>query len=86
MIGGFYVSWKASSLFTRVLTAGYTSLITLQAFLNVGVDIGAIPPTGITLPFFSFGGTANFFFMIAVGIILSVSRTGTKRKKMKLVV
>ena len=86
MIGGFYVSWQANSLFTRVLTAGYTSLITLQAFLNVGVDIGAIPPTGITLPFFSFGGTANFFFMIAVGIILSVSRTGTKRRKMKLVV
>ncbi|MBR3057357.1 MAG: FtsW/RodA/SpoVE family cell cycle protein [Clostridiales bacterium] len=86
MIGGFYVSWRASSLFSRVLTAGYTSLITLQAFLNVAVDIGAIPPTGITLPFFSFGGTANFFFMIAVGIILSVSRSGTKRKTMKLVV
>ncbi len=86
MIGGFYVSWRASSLFSRVLTAGYTSLITLQAFLNVGVDIGAIPPTGITLPFFSFGGTANFFFMIAVGIILSVSRSGIKRKTMKLVV
>lgn len=86
MIGGFAVSWQADSLFTRILTAGYTSLISIQAFLNIGVAIGAIPPTGITLPFFSFGGTANFFFMIAVGMILSVSRTGRKRKTVKLVV
>ena len=83
---GFIVSWQADSLFTRVLTAGYTTLLTLQAFLNIGVAIGAIPPTGITLPFFSFGGTANFFFMIAVGMILSVSKTGRKRKTVKLVV
>ncbi|MBO4474656.1 MAG: cell division protein FtsW [Clostridiales bacterium] len=85
-IAGFLVSWQADSLFTRVLTAGYTTLITLQAFLNIGVAIGAIPPTGITLPFFSYGGTANFFFMIAVGLILSVSKTGRKRKTVKLVV
>ncbi|MBR5426509.1 MAG: putative lipid II flippase FtsW [Clostridiales bacterium] len=83
---GFLVSWQASSLFTRVLTTGYTSLLTLQAFLNIGVATGAIPPTGITLPFFSYGGTANFFFMIAVGMILSVSRSGRKRKTVKLVV
>ncbi|MBR3031893.1 MAG: cell division protein FtsW [Clostridiales bacterium] len=85
-LAGFLVSWQASSLFTRVLTTGYTSLLTLQAFLNIGVATGAIPPTGITLPFFSYGGTANFFFMIAVGMILSVSRTGRKRKTVKLVV
>ena len=85
-IAGIIVSWQADSLFTRVLTAGYTTLLTLQAFLNIGVAIGAIPPTGITLPFFSFGGTANFFFMISVGMILSVSKTGRKRKTIKLVV
>ncbi len=85
-IAGILVSWQADSLFTRVLTAGYTTLLTLQAFLNIGVAIGAIPPTGITLPFFSYGGTANFFFMIAVGMILSVSKNGRKRKTVKLVV
>ncbi|MBQ0012424.1 MAG: cell division protein FtsW [Clostridiales bacterium] len=85
-ICGFMVSWQADSLYSRVLTAGYTSLLTIQAFLNIGVAIGAIPPTGITLPFFSYGGTANFFFMIAVGMILSVSRTGRKRKIVKLAV
>ncbi len=85
-LAGFLVSWQADSLFTRVLTTGYTSLLTLQAFLNIGVATGAIPPTGITLPFFSYGGTANFFFMISVGMILSVSRSGRKRKTVKLVV
>lgn len=83
---GFMVAWQADSLFTRILVTGYTSLLTLQAFLNIGVATGAIPPTGITLPFFSYGGTANFFFMIAVGMILSVSRSGRKRKTVKLVV
>ncbi len=86
MLAGFLVSWQADSLFTRILTAGYTTLITIQAFLNIGVAINAIPPTGITLPFFSYGGTANCFFMIAVGMILSVSRSGRKRKTLKLVV
>lgn len=85
-IAGFVISWQADSLYTRILTAGYTSLLTIQAFLNIGVAIGAIPPTGITLPFFSYGGTANFFFMIAVGMILSVSRTGRKRKIVKVAV
>jgi len=86
MLAGFLISWQADSLFTRILTAGYTTLITIQAFLNIGVAINAIPPTGITLPFFSYGGTANCFFMIAVGMILSVSRSGRKRKTLKLVV
>ncbi|MBP5416044.1 MAG: cell division protein FtsW [Clostridiales bacterium] len=85
-LAGFLVAWQADSLFTRILVTGYTSLLTLQAFLNIGVATGAIPPTGITLPFFSYGGTANFFFMIAVGMILSVSRSGRKRKTVKLVV
>ena len=86
MLAGFLISWQADSLFTRILTAGYTTLITIQAFLNIGVAINAIPPTGITLPFFSYGGTANCFFMVAVGMILSVSRSGRKRKTLKLVV
>ena len=85
-LAGFMISWQADSLFTRILTTGYTALLTLQAFLNIGVATGAIPPTGITLPFFSYGGTANFFFMISVGMILSVSRSGRKRKTVKLVV
>lgn len=85
LCGGLSIAWKANSDFSRILSVGYTSLISLQAFLNIGVAMGAIPPTGITLPFFSAGGSANLFFLIAVGLLLSVSRSGVKRKKMTII-
>ena len=75
------IAWRTKDVYSRILAVGYTSLITIQAFLNIAVAIGAIPPTGVTLPFFSAGGSANVFFLIAVGMILSVSRSGVKRKK-----
>jgi len=53
----------------------------IQAAFNIAVSLGVIPPTGVTLPFFSYGGTANLFFLAAVGLILAVSRTGVSRKK-----
>lgn len=80
LVGGLSVAWRTKSDFARILAVGYTCLITLQAFLNIGVAIGVVPPTGITLPFFSYGGTANMFFLIATGLILAVSRTGVKQK------
>ncbi len=81
LCGGLAIAWRAQSDFARILAVGYTSLIVIQAFLNIGVAIGIVPPTGITLPFFSYGGTANLFFLTAVGLILAVSRTGVIRKK-----
>ena len=80
-VGGMAIAWRTKDVYSRILAVGYTSLITIQAFLNIAVAIGAIPPTGVTLPFFSAGGSANVFFLIAVGMILSVSRSGVKRKK-----
>ncbi len=85
LCGGLSIAWKANSDFSRILAVGYTTLISLQAFLNIGVAMGAIPPTGISLPFFSSGGSANLFFLIAVGLLLSVSRSGVKRKKMTII-
>lgn len=85
LCGGLSIAWKANSDFSRILAVGYTTLISLQAFLNIGVAMGAIPPTGISLPFFSSGGSANLFFLIAVGLLLSVSRSGVRRKKMTII-
>lgn len=85
LFGGLTIAWHASSDFARILAVGYTCLIVIQAVFNIGVAIGAIPPTGITLPFFSYGGTANLFFLIAVGLILAVSRTGVSRKKVTFI-
>lgn len=79
MLIGINVAFKASSVFPAVLAAGFTMLITIQALLNIGVATQTLPSTGISLPFFSYGGTSNFFFLLAIGFILCVSRTGSKR-------
>ena len=76
LIGGLYIAWHAKSDFARILAVGYTCLIVIQAFFNIGVSIGVIPPTGITLPFFSYGGTADLFFLGAAGILLGISKSG----------
>jgi len=85
LCGGLSIAWRAKGDFARILAVGYTTLIVLQAFLNIGVAMGVVPPTGITLPFFSAGGSANLFFLVAVGLLLSVSRSGVGRKKMTII-
>ena len=53
---------------------GTTTLIALQVFLNIGVVTGLLPATGISLPFFSYGGTALSIQLAEMGVVLSVSR------------
>ena len=72
---GVFLARKASSTFGSILAAGYTILLAVQALLNIGVATNSIPPTGISLPFFSYGGSSNMIFLMAVGMVLSVSRT-----------
>lgn len=84
-IGGISVALRAKNAFARIMCVGYTFLILIQAYFNIAVAVGVIPPTGITLPFFSYGGTANLFFLVAVGLILAISRTGVKRKKLTMI-
>ncbi len=71
---GFTVATKAPDRFGMLLTAGITIQVGLQAFLNIMVATNAIPNTGISLPFFSYGGTALIIQLCEMGIILSVSR------------
>jgi len=60
--------------FSFLVGAGITSMLALQVILNVAVCTNLIPCTGISLPFFSYGGTALLLQMAEVGIILSLSR------------
>ena len=57
-----------------MMVIGFTSLIAIQVFLNVGVVTNLLPSTGISLPFFSYGGTALIVQLAEVGLILSASR------------
>ena len=58
-----------------LLAAGLTAMISVQAFLNIGVVVGVLPTTGLPLPFFSAGGTSVMILMASVGVLLSVSRS-----------
>jgi cell division protein FtsW len=54
--------------------------MSFQAFVNMGVAVGILPVTGLTIPLVSMGGTSLFFNSIAFGVILSVSRTIQENK------
>ena len=53
---------------------GFTTQLAVQVFLNISVVTGLLPTTGISLPFFSYGGTALLIQLAEMGVILSVSR------------
>jgi len=65
---------NSKSIFGRLLAGGLTTLIATQAMLNTAVVSGALPATGIPLPFFSAGGSSLVTTMICVGLIANVAR------------
>ncbi len=67
------ISIKCNNLFGKYLSFGLGMQIMLQALLNLCVVVGLIPVTGVTLPFFSYGGSSLLVSMISIGIILSIS-------------
>lgn len=73
-IRGIYIASKAKDKFGSLLVLGVICQITLQAFLNIAVATNTIPNTGISLPFFSEGGTSLLMLLGEMGIVLSVSR------------
>ncbi len=75
LFAGMRIALTCPERFGCLLAAGITSMITVQAFINMGVVIGILPTTGLPLPFFSAGGTSLSITMAAVGVLLSISRT-----------
>ena len=74
IIRGFWLAIHARDRFGSLLIVGVTTQIALQTFLNIAVVTNFMPSTGISLPFFSSGGTALAIQLVEVGIVLSVSR------------
>lgn len=74
IIRGFWIALHARDRFGALLVVGITTQVALQTFLNIAVVTGLIPATGISLPFFSYGGTALALQLVEMGVVLSVSR------------
>lgn len=71
---GYRVARRAPDAFSSLLAAGITTMILIQAVINIGVTSGALPITGVPLPLVSFGGSSLLFTMIGVGILLNISQ------------
>ena len=74
ILRGYWLALHARDKFGTLTIVGITTLLAVQVFLNIGVVTNLIPNTGISLPFFSYGGTALMIQLAEMGIILSVSR------------
>ncbi len=74
IIRGYWLAVHSRDRYSSLIVTGIMTLLAVQVFLNVAVVTNTIPSTGISLPFFSYGGTALLMQMAEMGIVLGVSR------------
>jgi cell division protein FtsW len=71
---GMRASWRTSDIFGRYLAVGITSMVVLQAFINISVVLGMMPTKGIPLPLVSYGGSSLFVTLACVGVLLNITK------------
>jgi cell division protein FtsW len=71
---GMRASWRTGDIFGRYLAVGITSMVVLQAFINISVVLGMMPTKGIPLPLVSYGGSSLFFTLACVGVLLNITK------------
>ncbi len=74
IFAGMVIVFRSKNLFSQLLGLGLVSLIGLEAVINIGVSIGALPTKGLSLPFISYGGSALLANMVAAGLLLNISK------------
>jgi cell division protein FtsW len=71
---GMRASWRTEDVFGRFLAVGITSMVVLQAFINISVVLGMMPTKGIPLPLVSYGGSSLFVTLACVGVLLNITK------------
>jgi cell division protein FtsW len=71
---GFLIAWRAPDAFARLFATGLTCMLTVQMLVNVAVVTNSLPYTGVTLPLVSFGGSSTVISLVAIGLLLNISR------------
>ena len=71
---GLRTSLATNDMFGKFLAVGITSMVVLQAFINISVVLGLMPTKGIPLPFVSYGGSSLFVTLACVGVLLNITR------------
>lgn len=80
IIRGIKIAMEAPDVFGSLTVCGIMAQVAIQTILNIGVATASIPNTGVSLPFFSYGGTAIMILLAEMGIVLSVSRYSSENK------
>ena len=75
---GIHIALNATDQFGLLLASGIVLMVAIQVILNIAVVTSSMPPTGINLPFISYGGNALLIFMFSAGVLLNISRHGLK--------
>jgi len=71
---GMRVSWRTEDVFGRYMAVGITSMVVLQAFINISVVLGMMPTKGIPLPLVSYGGSSLFVTLACIGVLLNITK------------
>ena len=74
VLSGYKIAFSTKDNFDSLMVFGITTQVGIQTFLNMLVVLDLIPNTGISLPFFSYGGSSLIILLVEMGIILSISR------------
>ncbi len=82
-LAGFKIALNAPSVLSRCVAAGLATMLTVQTTVNLGAAMGAVPLTGITLPFVSYGGSSMFVCFAAIGILYRISEDGERVREAK---
>ena len=75
---GYWIAFHCHDRYSFLVAAGISTLLAMQVILNVAVVTNTIPCTGISLPFFSYGGTALLIQLAEMGILLNISRQASR--------
>ena len=74
IFSGMVIVFRAKNVFSQLLALGLVSLIGFEAIINIGVSVGALPTKGLSLPFISYGGSALLANMMALGLLINISK------------
>lgn len=81
IVRGVRIALNACDRFQMLFASGITAVIAVQSIVNFAVVTGSVPPTGLPLPFVSYGGTSLVVFMSAAGLLLNISKSCVEGRK-----
>src|SRR5699024_5903001 len=86
VLRGLYIAYKCEDQFGTLIAIGISSMVGIQAFINLGAISGLLPITGVTLPFLSYGGSSLLVLMISMGILNNIARKVRRQDDQRTIV